>query len=191
MAPMLAEYDLTGSRSRTAKASGFMASRGLNAYLRNNYKAELESQGYTPTETCSLRTYYHPTNYFQTGAEGCDNLDTFFWDFPPSRSINTKVNILNADDEHEYPIRFNTTRALDLTVEVRAAAVDGIVNPEINLWDVSSDPYTELASVAPGTPTAVITYLDWPGGPRNYVIVVTGDNTAEARGYYDLKITLK
>jgi Zn-dependent metalloprotease len=167
-AQMLAERDRTGGQTNTAKAWGSWASRGLNALFRAPYS--------------------HASDYFGTGDAGSDLPATFFWPFPPFQSVKTTGNILRPFDEHEYPITVTTTKARNLTVTVTAAAVDGAVNPTIDLYTSAG---VLIASSVHTLTTALLSFPHLPGSPASYVIVVSGANTADAKGYYDLTLTLK
>jgi hypothetical protein len=163
-AQITAEMDLTGKYTNTMKAWGAMASRGINAWLRAPYS--------------------HASNYFFTGQGGSDNSAAFFFIFPPVQKISTQGNILSNNDKHEYRIRTSKKGLLTATV---TAKTGGALDVSIQLRDVANN---LIASGVSTTPTnAVLSRPDLPAG--DYVIQVTGKNSAPAKGDYTLKVSFK
>ena len=159
-----AESDLTGKSTYAMKAWGSMASRGINAWLRAPYS--------------------HATDYFYTGQGGSDDDHGFFWNFPPVKTISTQGNILRNTDKHEYLIHTNKKGLLTAAVTAKPG---GAVNPLIDLKNEAGD---LIASSSSTTSTnAVLTRPDLPAS--HYIIEVTGNNSGDARGYYNLKVTFK
>jgi len=115
-----------------------------------------------------------------------------YWVFPPTRKINTKGNIHNAGDLHEYWFEVkNAVMDLTVTVSSYGLAAPRITDPVISVYYISRDttgniiidPYTAgCASVAHittvGPRGSTTTQLSWPGlGAGLYSIVVTGTGT--------------
>jgi len=159
-----AEFDLTGKSTYAMKAWGSMASRGINAWLRAPYS--------------------HATNYFYTGYGGSDDSVGLFWIFPPVKTISTEGNILIKEDEHEYLIHTTKKGLLTATVTPKR---NGALSPSINLKNNAGNLITSASSTA--STKAVLTRPDLPAD--RYIIQVTGDNSGDARGYYNLKVTFK
>jgi hypothetical protein len=122
-----------------------------------------------------------------------------YWVFPPTKSINTRGNLHNVGDLHEYWFEVKDA-VLDLTVTVSSSglAAPRITDPIISVYYISTgpggiiiDPYTQCASVAHlttvGPRSSTTTQLSWPGlGAGLYSIVVTGTGT----GNYTFNATL-
>lgn len=165
-AQMAAEQDLTGKLTSTAKAWGSWASRGINGYFRAPYS--------------------HATDYFYTGAPGSDSkaaLITF--NFPPTKSVKTKGNLLLTGDEHEYVVNV-TENLAKLSAKVTSVKSGGIVAPQVNLYNSS---HTLVASGVTSSNNASVTYENV--APGVYVFVVTGNAGAPARGNYNFAVTSK
>jgi len=163
-AQYLAEWDLTGKSTNTTKAWGSFTSRGISAMLRPAYSS---------------------SNYFRSGGYGEDDGYYFYWMFPPKKSITTKGNLLMTGDAHEYVVENTADTALKLTVSVTSAA-GGLLDPRIDLyydsgsWAMSAEPVSPNKALL----TAYV-------GPGRWVIMVTGEATFPARGYYNFKVTFK
>lgn len=165
LAQSIAEVDLTGKSTSTAKAWGAWASRGINGYFRAPYS--------------------HASDYFYSGSPGSDDPSVLYYSFPPTKSIKTKANLLLTGDKHEYVV--NITEPLSkLTAAVKAATSDGILSPEINLYDSSQ---VLAASGAATGNTATITLADV--APGLYVFIVTGQASSPARGNYSFQVKIK
>lgn len=165
LAQVLAEQDLTGKMTSTAKAWGSMASRGLNGVLRN--------------------TYSHNSDYFASGIAGADDAQYFAFNLPAVTSISTKSRLLENDDVHEYIINV-TVPNLDLTVTV-TGKTKGMINPDINLLTVGGAPVGTMTST--DGIKATLTYVDLPAG--TYVITVEGTQSAPSQGAYQLKLAVQ
>jgi hypothetical protein len=163
-AQAMAEFDLTGKSTNTKKAWGSMASRGINAWLRDPYS--------------------HESNYFGTGYGDSDNGAGLFWNFPPVKTISTEGNILKKWDKHEYLISTSKKGLLTATVTPKR---NGALSPSINLRNDAGGPVASASSTA--STKAVLTRKDLPAG--DYIIEVTGDNSNDTKGYYNLTVTFK
>lgn len=164
-AQMIAEQDLTGKLTNTAAAWGSMASRGLNAVRRAPYS--------------------HASDYFGSGSAGADDAAWFALNFPAIKSVKTRGNVLVSNDVHEYIIQ-TTLADLDLTVMLTPEKL-GLLNPVVTLYTLAG---TQLASATmPAAGKVILPYIDLPAGV--YVITVTGNTTAAARGYYALSVGVK
>lgn len=165
-AQMIAEQDLTGKLTNTAAAWGSMASRGLNAVRR------------TP--------YSHASDYFASGSAGTDDTAWFALNFPAITAVKTRGNVLVSNDVHEYIIQ-TTVADLDLTVILTPEKLGPLNNPVVTLYTLAG---TQLASATmPAAGIVTLPYIDLPAGV--YVITVTGNTTATARGYYALSVGVK
>jgi hypothetical protein len=165
-AQYLAEWDLTGKETNTGKAWGSFTSRGISRLLLPSYSS---------------------SNYFRSGGYGEDDGYYFYWMFPPKKTISTPANLLMTGDWHEYVIENSAATPLNLSVSV-TSKTGGLVNPHIQLYTGAGGSLTP--SVEPLAPNkAVLTYPSL--SPGLYVVVVTGEASAPARGYYNFKVTLK
>ena len=164
-AQYLAEADLTGKITNSALAWGSWASRGINGLLRSPYSSS--------------------TNYFGSGSSGSDSTYYFYWNFPPVKTISTKGNLLLSGDRHEYIIENAAANLLKLSALV-TSTTGGLVNPHISLYTGTGVFETEVEPLNPKK--ALLTYTLPPG---RYVVVVTGEATSAARGYYNFTVTLK
>lgn len=163
-AQYLAEWDLTGKTTNTIKAWGSMASRGINALLREPYHSH--------------------TNYFRTGAPGSDDGYYFYWMFPPKKTLSTQANLLLTGDSHEYVIQNSSATPLNLSVSV-TSKTGGLVNPHIHLYTGAGVLIPSVESLSLNK--ASLTSAGLP--PGLYVVVVTGEASFPARGYYNFKVT--
>ena len=165
-AQYLAEWDLTGKETNSSKAWGSFTSRGISRLLLPSYSS---------------------SNYFRSGGYGEDDGYYFYWMFPPKKTISTPANLLTTGDWHEYVIENSAATPLNLSVSV-TSKTGGLVNPHIQLYTGAGGSLTP--SVEPLAPNkAVLTYPSL--SPGLYVVVVTGEASAPARGYYNFKVTLK
>ncbi|MGZ8956699.1 MAG: hypothetical protein ACXW0G_02600 [Methylosarcina sp.] len=164
-AQSLAEQDLTGKTTSTVKAWGAWTSRGLNGFFRAPYS--------------------HASDYFYSGAPGSDASTFLYYSFPPTKSLKTKGNLLLTGDTHEYVVNITEPLA-KLSAKVKATKTDGIVAPQINLYDATQ---ALVASGVTLNSTASLTYDNV--APGFYVLVVTGQATSPARGNYSFEVKAK
>lgn len=164
-AQALAEQDLTGKLTLTAKVWGAMAGRGLNAARRAPYS--------------------HSTDYFGSGQAGSDAVAGFTFNFPAVTSVKTSGNTLLSGDVHEYIIK-TTAAGLGVTATVTPVK-NGLLNPTVRLYTLAGVLVGSMS--AAGTDKATLAYMGLP--IDTYVITVTGDVTAPARGYYKFKVSAK
>lgn len=164
-AQLVAEHDLTGGKTTNSrKLWGTWTSRGLNAWLRSPYS--------------------HPSNYFQTGMSGSDDRDAMWWKFPTYKTISTQGNLLLSGDEHEYTVEA-VNPGMQLTATVSGAG-NGLHGPVITLYDTGKN---LLRTVSNGGARATLTCPSLAAG--KYIITITGQASAPARGYYDFTVTLR
>lgn len=165
LAQVNAELDLTGKLTSTVKAWGAWASRGLNGLFRAPYS--------------------HASDYFYSEAPGSDAAEVLYYSFPPTKSLKTKGNLLLTGDTHEYVIYIAESLS-KLSAKVKGTKTDGILAPQLNLYDAAQ------ALVAAGTTvdnTASISYENV--APGLYVLVVTGQASAPAKGNYNFEVKTK
>jgi hypothetical protein len=165
MAQINAELDLTGKLTSSAKVWGAATSRGLNALFRAPYS--------------------HPSDYFYSGASGSDSAEFIGINFPPVKSIKTKGNLLQTGDTHEYVIKI-TESLSKLSAKVKASKTDGILAPQLNLYDATQ---TLVAAGTTSGNTASVSFENI--APGWYVLVVTGQAGAPARGNYSFEVKAK
>ncbi|MHC1742376.1 MAG: hypothetical protein AB9873_05000 [Syntrophobacteraceae bacterium] len=159
-AQLIAELDLTGKLTNTAKAWGAMASRGLNSWFRTPYNDAWTDSGVA-----------------------------FYFNFPPMKSVKTKGNILQAWDYHEYIIN-PTQAGLDLTVTVTPNTRAGaIVNPEIRLWD-SAGNLLQTSTLSRGKATLTFSNLTQNDVAVIWVTGDTTNFGTYTRGNYDLTVSV-
>jgi Zn-dependent metalloprotease len=164
-AQALAEQDLTGKTASTVKAWGAWASRGLNGLFRPAYS--------------------HASDYFYSGAPGSDAAAVLYYSFPPTKSLKTKGNLLLTGDTHEYVIYISESLS-KLSAKVKGTKTDGILAPQLNLYDAAQ------ALVAAGTTTGNTASVSYDNAaPGLYVLVVTGQASAPARGNYSFEVKTK
>jgi hypothetical protein len=163
-AQYLAEWDITAKTTNTTKAWGSMASRGIIGLLRAPYSSD---------------------NYFRTGLPGSDDGYYFYWMFPPKKTLSTKANLLLSGDLHEYIIENAAATPLNLSASV-TSTTGGLVNPHVYLFTETGELVTSVEPTSPNK--ALLTRPALP--PGLYVVVVTGEASSPARGYYNFKVTL-
>jgi Fungalysin/Thermolysin Propeptide Motif len=164
-AQYLAEWDLTGKTTNTTKAWGSWTSRGISGLLRPSYAS---------------------TNYFGSGSPGSDDGCYFYWMFPPKKSITTEANLLLTGDAHEYVIENSAAGPLNLSASVRSTT-GGLANPRIWLYTEAGGLVSFVEPLSSNE--ALLTKAGL--SPGRYVLMVTGEATAPARGYYTFEVTLQ